>query len=248
MARLAIQMYTVRHQAEADLPGTLNKLRDIGYRAVESGELFGRSAKAFRDELDAAGLELCGTHCPLPGPKEADERFDELAVLGAPAVFPSMPATAFAGTEGVAEAARQFNVVVPVAERHGIELGYHNHWWEFSRLADRLTAYSRFVELLDPRVSLEVDTYWAQVGGADAAELVRSLGDRVHYLHIKDGPINKENREQVAVGDGAMDVAAVLRANAAVRWHVVELDDFSGDIWDAVQRSFSFLTSSAGMS
>ncbi len=101
-----------------------------------------------------------------------------------------LPAESFADNDAIGRAADALNAVAPVAKSHGMEFGYHNHWWEFSRGQDGKLAFDKFVERLDPDVTLEVDTYWAQVAGVDAAELVRSLGDRVHYLHIKDVPSN----------------------------------------------------------
>jgi sugar phosphate isomerase/epimerase len=99
------------------------------------------------------------------------------------------------------------------------------------------TALATFVGLLNPDVTLELDTYWAQVGGADAAEPVCSLGKRAHYLHIKDGPIDRGQDNQSAVGQGTMDVPRILKANAAARWHAVEPDGCAGDIWKTVRGS-----------
>ena len=57
-------------------------------------------------------------------------------------------------------------------------------------------------EQLDPAVVLEVDTYWAYVGGADVPALLERLGDRVVALHIKDGDGSLDNKKQVPVGSG----------------------------------------------
>ena len=246
MARIAIQMWTVRHEAEKALQPTLVGLREAGFEAVESGGLYGLTPKEFRTQLSDAGLELCGAHTPLPEPKDADATFSELAELGAPAVFPSLGADWFIDEAAVGRAADRFNSVVPISANWGIELGYHNHWWEFITWPDGTTAYDRFIALLDPRVLLQVDTYWVQVGGRDASEMVQLLGERIYSLHIKDGPITKENSDQTAIGDGKMDISAVVNANPFVHWDIVELDDYAGNIWDAVKRSYSFLSSGVG--
>ena len=242
MTRISIQMWTVRREADQSLKDTLATLSGIGYRAVETAGLYGLSPAAMRAELTDAGLELSSAHTPLPDKDTAEATFTELAELGAPAVFPSLRAEFFADDEAVGRAADAFNTVAPVAKSFGIELGYHNHWWEFARGQDGELAYDKFVERLDPEVTLEVDTYWAQVGGVDAADLVHSLGPRVHYLHIKDGPIDRGADNHVGVGDGKMDVDRVLAANSAVRWDIVELDGCEGDIWEKVRRSYEYLS------
>jgi sugar phosphate isomerase/epimerase len=242
MARISIQMWTVRGEAERSLTDTLARLSRIGYKAIETAGLYGLSTAQMRAELDNAGLELSSAHTKLPDKEAAEATFAELVELGAPADFPSLRPESFADDNAIGQAADAFNAVVPVAKSQGIELGYHNHWWEFVRGEDGQLAYQKFLERLDPDVTLEVDTYWAQVGGVDAADLVRSLGDRVHYLHIKDGPINQGADNHTAVGDGKMDVDRVLDANSAVRWDIVELDGCEGDIWEKVQRSFEYLS------
>ncbi len=242
MAKISIQMWTVRSEAERSLPATLASLKTIGYGAVETAGLYGLSPKTMRDALATAGLELSSAHMPLPSKETATEAFDQIAELGAVAVFPSLKPESFADDAAIGQAADAFNAVLPIAQAHGIELGYHNHWWEFERGPDGKLAYQTFLDRLDPAVTVEVDTYWMQVGGVDAPDFVRSLGNRVHYIHVKDGPVNTDAGDQSAVGDGKMDIDRVLRANDAVRWYVVELDGCRGDIWEAVRRSFQYLS------
>lgn len=243
MARISIQMWTVRAEAERSLEAALASLKRIGYGAVETAGLYGRSPAAMRDQLASAGLELSSAHMPLPVKDMAEETFAQLTELGAPAVFPSLGVEFFSDDAAIARAADGFNTLVPMAKEHGIELGYHNHWWEFQRGPDGRLAYQKFLERLDPSVTVEVDSYWMQVGGVDAADCLRSLGNRVHYVHIKDGPIDNKLDNQCAVGEGKMDVDRILLANSAVRWYVVELDGCAGDVWEPVSRSFRYLSS-----
>ena len=106
---------------------------------------------------------------------------------------------------------------------------------------DGLPGLELLATLLNPAVVLEVDTYWAQVAGVDAVDLLARLGERVQLIHVKDGPITREGKDQLAIGDGAMPVLEIL-AGSAHRVPVVEFDGFRGDVFDAVRRSFAFLT------
>jgi sugar phosphate isomerase/epimerase len=107
--------------------------------------------------------------------------------------------------------------------RHGLEV-----------LADQLS----------DGVVLEVDTYWAKVGGADVPALLKRLGDKVRYLHVKDGPAAAKEDAMTAVGGGVMPVAQILAANPAVEWHVVELDRCDTDMVQALADSYTYLTTS----
>jgi sugar phosphate isomerase/epimerase len=128
-----------------------------------------------------------------------------------------------------------------------MELGYHNHWWEFETWIGAVTAYERLFALLDASIFAEVDTYWARVGGADPARALEQLGDRARLLHLKDGPADDPRAPMTAVGQGAIDVPAVVAAGRAATWHVVELDRCATDMFEAVEASYRYLTG-AGLS
>jgi len=245
MAGIALQMWTVRNRAGADLAGTLRELKGIGFGTVEAVySPGGPSAKEMRRCFEEADISLCSAHSRLPendSPDAVGALCSEIVELGAPAlVVSSLGEGYFADDASIGRAADKMNSALFAAQRAGLELGYHNHWWEFGTEVGGRRAYEVFVERLDPAVALEVDTYWAQVGGVDAADLVASLGQRVHYLHIKDGPVDRRS-PQCAVGQGQMDVPRVVSANPAVRWLIIELDEFAGEIYDAVRDSLAYL-------
>lgn len=60
-------------------------------------------------------------------------------------------------------------------------------------------------------------------------------------LHVKDGDGTLNNKAQVAVGAGSINVNEILKASPGTL-RVVELDDFDGEIFDAVAGSFAYLT------
>ena len=122
----------------------------------------------------------------------------------------------------------------------GLALGYHNHAFEFDSLVDGRAAYELFAESLPESVSLELDTYWAAVGGADPVALLKRLGRRVIALHVKDGPVSRDNLDQVAVGSGVMPIREIVAA-APAALRVIELDDSRGDRFEAVADSVAFL-------
>lgn len=103
------------------------------------------------------------------------------------------------------------------------------------------TALEYFAGLLDTEVVLEVDTYWAAVGGQDPAALLERLGDRVRFIHIKDGPVTTDTKAQLPAGQGKLAVWEVIGAAHALEVGVVEFDDYSGDIFDGIAQSLAYL-------
>ena len=237
---LSVQLYTVRDALAADPAAALERIATLGFTTVE---LFGMVewVDMFEELLPRFGLTPSSAHSSLLG-QDLVPVLDAARRLGVTTVIdPNIPAETWAQSDTVVLAANELNSVAKVAADLGITVGYHNHWWEFGNL-DGTTALEAFADNLDPAVVLEVDTYWAQVGGVPAVSLLERLGDRVRFIHVKDGDISRNNKAQVAVGGGRMPVADVLAAAPqAVR--VVELDDVDGDVFEALADSVTFLRS-----
>jgi hypothetical protein len=64
----------------------------------------------------------------------------------------------------------------------------------------------------------------------------------VKFIHIKDGPLTPDPSSQVAVGDGKMAIWDVISAAASLEAGVIELDDFHGDMFEAVEDSYKYLS------
>lgn len=59
---IAVQVYSVREEAERDFAGTMKKLGEMGYDGVELAGLYGKSAEEIRDSIKAAGLTAISAH------------------------------------------------------------------------------------------------------------------------------------------------------------------------------------------
>jgi sugar phosphate isomerase/epimerase len=237
---LALQLYTVRDQLPSGRRAVLQAIRGFGYGAVEPYDVL-TDPGALRADLEETGLAVCSVHARALG-DDAGALLDGAAAVGADTVIvPSVPAERFADPGAIAALARDLNEAAARAAGRGLRFGYHNHAFEMSPVAGR-TGLEALADALDPAVLLEVDTYWAAVGGQDVPALLGRLGDRVRYLHVKDGPVTRDD-PMTAVGTGRMPVAEVLAACPSAEWHVVELDRCATDVLTAVRDSLTWLTS-----
>ena len=238
---LAVQLYTVRQEIAADRAGALRRLAGFGYGAVEPFDVIS-DPDGLRADLDAAGLAVCSVHT-RPFGEQAEAAFRGTRAVGADtAIVPHIPPERFADPGGVRAVAGELNEAAARAAGHGLRLGYHNHDFELSSLIGGRPALEVLADQLDPAVLLEVDTYWAAVGGQAVPELLSRLGDRVRYLHVKDGPVTKDD-PMTAVGAGQMPVAEILAASPSVEWNVVELDACATDVMAALGDSITWLAS-----
>jgi sugar phosphate isomerase/epimerase len=236
---LALQLYTLRAQLPAGRKAVLQAVRGLGYGAVEPYDVR-TDPEALRADLDEAGLAVCSVHARALG-EDAGALLDGARTIGADTVIvPSVPAERFADAGAIADLAREFNEAAARAADQGLRFGYHNHAFEFAPTGGR-TGLEALADALDPGVLLEIDTYWAAVAGQDVPALLGRLGDRVRYLHVKDGPVTRDD-PMTAVGAGRMPVADILAACPSAEWHVVELDRCATDMLTAVAESIAWLT------
>lgn len=245
-ARLGLQLYSLRDEVAADLPGVLARVDAIGYAGVEFAGFGGHSPHDVMRALTATNLAVAAAHIGLAEPDTFKAALDDHAVIGCDtAVIPAAFDPGFGDLDKVRRTADIVNGANAIARAHGFALGYHNHFWELDPLADGRPALLHFYDHVEHDVIAEVDVYWAQVGGADPAGLVTELGSRAVLLHVKDGPADDRTSANVAVGDGAVDIAAVLGAAADARWHLVEFDRCETDIFEAIERSYAYLAGPA---
>lgn len=236
----AVQLYTLRSSLKEDLGGTLKRVAEIGYEAVELYRIE-EYFDAYKSALEKTGLRAVSAHASLI---EGEARAAIQAAVGLGVrtlIEPRIAASRWTSRADIEDAAAQLSAVADQARQSGVTVGYHNHHEEFAVDIDGTTGLEIFANAVSEDVVLEVDTFWAEVGGVSAPALLSRLGDRVKFLHVKDGLYSTNLTSQTALGEGQMPLAAILAAapNAA---RIAELDDFAGDMFTAVEESFKFLS------
>ncbi|MBD0737372.1 sugar phosphate isomerase/epimerase [Streptomyces sp. CBMA29] len=242
-AEIGVMTYTVLDQARADLEGTLARIAGIGYAGVETYGLVEHFGPArVRDAVASAGLALTSAHTPFPAGPDAEALLDTNQELGAEVLVWSMEREEFDSPDAIRRGAERVNEAAERAAGRGMRIAYHNHFAEFSRVFDGRQAYDLLLDLLDDRVLVELDAYWAQMGGADPAEVLARLGDRARFVHVKDGPaVSYEDDVMVPIGEGRIDWACTLTTPSGLRWHIVELERLHIDTFEALRRSYDHL-------
>ena len=238
---IALQLYTLRDLLAQDYEGTIRKVADMGYVSLETANMFGGSpasaAKLFRE----LGLTVSGAHSPLPLGDQKQEVIDTLGALHCERLIVAwQPPEKYKSLDGIKSICDTLNEGAAVAKVHGLKLGYHNHWFEYQPVENRVPV-DVMLEHLDPDVFFEVDVYWMQTAGQNPVEVVRRLGSRAPLLHVKDGPCQID-APMTALGEGVVDIPGVLEAGArSSEWLVVELDECATDMLEAVRKSYKYL-------
>ena len=246
MTPIALQLYTLRDDLARDFDSMIEKIAALGFTGVESASFAGTTVKAAAQKFKDLGLTVCGAHLPLPVGERQAEVLEAMQILDCRRlVCASQPRELFQSAAGIRQVCDRLNEASAVAKSHGLTLGYHNHDFEFGRVDGRL-AHEILRDCLSPDIFFELDTYWVQTAGVDAAAVLRELGPRVPLVHLKDGPAVRGKPMQ-AFGEGVMDIPALVKASTGhAEWLIIELDECATDMFEAVRRSYDYLAKLGG--
>ena len=120
----------------------------------------------------------------------------------------------------------------------GVRLGYHNHNWEFTPLADGSLPITHIFDNAGDSLFLELDLAWVVRAGASPSTWLKRYADRLLAVHVKDVVPEGQNGDEggwANVGSGIIDWKRyrIEALQAGAKWLVVEHDkpkDPSGSI------------------
>jgi sugar phosphate isomerase/epimerase len=245
---IALQMYTLREQAERDFVGTLRAVAEIGYPAVQL-QTYGRmAARELRRRLDDLGLAVAGTHLGLP---DVESRLDEEIAFNVELgnrdlVCAWIPAERRRSADDWHRLAELFEVAGERCRAAGTRFSHHNHDFEFEDVGGSVSGRTGleilFAETDPALVSFEPDVYWIALGGADPAAVIRQYAERCRLIHLKDVG-RDEARSFAEVGEGRLDFGPIFAAaeEAGAEWYVVEQDRCARPPLESVRLSLAHL-------
>jgi sugar phosphate isomerase/epimerase len=226
--QISLQLYTVREHTASDMTGTLRRLAEIGYPAVEFAGFGGLSAQNLRAVLDDLGLRASAAHVPLDAweTDPASVVADMHAIGSSHAIVPIARPGRRGDTDSVSRLAGDFNRWGELCRSEGLTFSYHNHDFEFARLGETTMWEVLVRETAPALVHLELDLYWIKYAGADPGTVLRDVGDRVSLVHLKDMAPD-EALSDLPVGEGTMPWTDLLETadGLGVEWFVAEQDN-----------------------
>lgn len=243
MRRISVQLWSLRKPMQKDIPGTLKRLADMGFKAVEPAGFGEYSALDFKKMCNDLGLDIPSSHTPWANdPATISEAMDMVHALGLNWMVCGGGVPDFENTDTIKRFADKINAVYEVASRNGFTMFQHNHAFEFERMDDGRLKYEFYHDLVPEAIKMELDTYWcANFGAENPVDIIKKYSDRIVLAHIKDG-LFERNVPNVALGEGKMDIPAVVKAlPETVKTLVIEFDECGTDIFEAVRKSRNYL-------
>lgn len=229
MARIpiAVQLFSVRHECEKDLPSTLAAIKAMGYEGVEFAGWYGYDAAALKKLLDDNGLLCAGAHVGIDTLRgdalEASIEFHR--TLGNKyLIVPWLPAHT---SQEWKAAALELSEISAKLAPHGMRTGYHNHHVEFAPAEpDGALPWDTFFGNADPSVIMQFDTGNALHGGGEAVPFLTRYPGRAVTVHLKDYDLQKHVFDP-PVGEGSVPFKAIFDACETAgntTWYIVEYE------------------------
>ncbi|WP_229408187.1 sugar phosphate isomerase/epimerase family protein [Massiliimalia timonensis] len=186
---VGLQVYSVRDDAEKDFLGTMKKIKEIGYDFVELAGLYGQTAEEVKAALEEAGIPALSAHVPL-AELEADveKTVTDYAKIGCKYIaIPYLPEELRPNTPGFDKVMSLIPQIGEVCNKHGVTLLYHNHDFEFVKVADGRYALDYMYETIPAELlQTELDCCWVKVAGEEPAGYIKKYENRCPVVHLKD--------------------------------------------------------------
>lgn len=259
MAKLGIQTIIFGKRTGEDFPGVLRDIKEAGYDGAEIGNQDGaRTIEEVNTLFKNAGLSVSGYHTGYNTftdinalPRIADH------LIGAGSKYLMCSGIASRPSEqdrdSYLRSAETFDRAGRILTKHGVNLCYHNHAWEFYDLGNGETGMDILLANTEmDAVKLCIDVYWVACGGLDPAAFIRKNANRAVYFHFKDGTFDAPSQKPLSfleLGRGQVDLKSAMEAVREVNpeWIVTEQDNTEGEPKESARISAEYARKELGI-
>jgi len=261
---IGLQLYTIREAMGIDVPGSLKKVADIGYKYLELAgyadrKFYKMEPSDFRKQVNDLGMEILSSHTQVEAQgitlDNAIIMAEDHAKLGVkyciqPWVVPEARTTIASYQKMVAD----WNLVGKIMKEHGIQFGYHNHNFEFDTVEGKIPYFDVFMTELDKDlVTMELDLFWTSKAGQNPVDIFNKYPGRFQLFHMKDmytavqTPYFTTDGETdfAPVGEGILNFKKILAVKdvAGMKYMIVEQDATKDGLpFEAIKTSITNLT------
>lgn len=233
---IGFQTFPIREILVKDFEGTLRKMAGLGYQTVEMcspagyvssgfGPLASMKAPEMRRIIRSTGLRCESCHYSF---LELRENLDERIAFAKELGLKQMIASGFWLKEDAKladwlRACDEINQIGERTQKAGIQLGFHNHHFEFKEL-EGVLIYDAIMGKLDPElIKLQFQVAVVNIG-YEAATYFTQYPGRFISIHLSDWSTDK--KQTVPIGQGIVDWKKLFAAAkiGGVKNYFVEMD------------------------
>jgi len=251
--RIGIQLYSLRDDMDKDPEGTLRKVAEIGYSAIETygygnGMFFGKKPKEFAAFTNSLGMKMTSSHTGFGVYGDNSQQAWD-------GVKRNMEDTREAGSKWIVQAgypgaknldelkklADTFNRIGELANSFGLKFAYHNHREEY-RAVENQIPYQQLIEHTNKDlVSFQMDIGHVANEMADYRAYLELYPGRFGCLHIRDTDVH--TKRAIEMGQGNVDLEGVFKlfAHAGVEDYYVEQEEYNYTPIESLKMCYDYL-------
>jgi len=251
---IGVQFYSFRNQFKTDVPGTMEKISQMGLKIIEGGGTYGMPMSEYKKLLAKNDLKIVSIGVDfgkLDG--DLDSVIAEAKAVGAEYVVCFwIPHNGNDFTiDDVNKAIAVFNKAGKTLQENGLSFCYHPHGYEF-RPYNNETLFDHLVKNTNKQyVNYEMDVFWIKHPGQDPLALLKKYPDRFKLMHLKDRKKGTEGNQfgtadeetNVVLGTGDVDIAALIREARKQKIKYLFIEDESSRVMEQVPESLKFIES-----
>lgn len=242
---VALQLYSLRNECKADLPGTLAAIAEMGFSGVEWfgwGGYFNRSPRELHMMLDDNNLRTCSDHIHVSALQgDRFERIVELHQALGNKLLTLSDLTGFKGNRKTAQfwldAAKQLNELAENLKPHGMRLGLHNHSAEFVRVEDGRVPWEIIFDNTSRDFAQQLHIAGVLARGFDPADYLKRYPGRTLTMHMVDWAAGKKG---LLLGEGEANWQQIFQLAervGGIEWYIVEQETYPFPPMESVARS-----------
>ncbi|MBQ7839859.1 MAG: sugar phosphate isomerase/epimerase [Lachnospiraceae bacterium] len=200
--KIGLQLYSVRDDLQKDFLGTLKKVKEMGYSAVEFAGLYGHSPEEVKAMCEEVGLIPLSAHVPFVDLiADTEGTVACYKKIGCKyIVIPYLTPEYRPGAEKFDEVIKGAKVIGEEAAKQGMVLQYHNHDFEFAKIDGEYALDVLYKEVGPELLQTQIDTCWVNVAGENPAEYVKKYSGRIPTVHLKDFAGSKSEKMYALIG------------------------------------------------
>ncbi len=247
---IGLQLYTLRDVIMSDVKGILTSVAAMGYTEAETygynnGKLFGMSVAEFGAFMKSIGMQTVSGHygIDMTSGKTWEKACEDARSLGQSyVVVPWMDKKYYSSLDELKKTCNTLNKAGEVAKKYGLQMGYHNHAFEFESVEGKVV-FDTMLDQLDPKlVTWEMDIYWVVRAGQDPVKYFEKYPGRFQLWHVKD--MDKVNNECNAdIGTGSIDFTKLFAKakQSGMKKFFMEQETYPSTPMESTKKSADYL-------
>ncbi|EIA19080.1 sugar phosphate isomerase/epimerase family protein [Listeria fleischmannii] len=247
--KIAVQLYSVRKEMEANLEETLRLLSELGVKNVQLDGMRGNPPLEVARVLKKYDLNVVGMHIKHDRFfNDLDGIIEEAYLFDCKTIYDKYIEEEDQNEAGYRKTKRALLDVAYKLSPLGFRVGLHNPEYDFKTEIDGRMMMD-FVTDPENGISIyaEPDTYWISASDIDPVEYIKRYSGRAPIIHMKDYipgfDLTDMDNNLTEIGSGTVDFKSVIEwgEQNGVEYYCIEQDRSKLDMFKSLEVSLNAL-------